>query len=90
MSGSRSGLLDLGLEGVEPLLQKESGSARFGAKVAPSLKRADPCFTNSVTRSVCRAKCSNILQDTSLLLRGKSYSRKGVLIMGIMIEREMA
>ncbi len=50
------------LEGVEPLLQKESRSASFGAKVAPSLKRADTSFMNSVTGSVCRAKCSNFLQ----------------------------
>ncbi len=68
MSGSRSGLLDPGLEGVKPLLQKESRSASFGTKVAPSLKRVDPSFMNSVTGSVCRAKCSNILQDNSIAL----------------------
>jgi hypothetical protein len=37
------------LEAVELLLQKESGSASFGAKVAPSLNGADPSFMNSVT-----------------------------------------
>ncbi len=36
------------LKGVEPLLQKESGSASFGAKVAPSLNGVDPSFVNSV------------------------------------------
>jgi hypothetical protein len=54
------------LEGVEPFLQKESRSASFGAKVAPSLERADTSFMNSVTGSVCRAKCSNFLQDTAV------------------------
>ncbi len=64
MSGSESCLLDLGLiKGVDPLVQRESRSASFGAKVAPSLQRVDPSFMNSVTGSVCRAKCSNILQD---------------------------
>jgi hypothetical protein len=29
------------VEGVEPLLQKESGMASFGAKVAPSLNGLD-------------------------------------------------
>ncbi len=64
MSGSRLGLLDLGLiKGVDPLVQRESRSAIFGAKVAPSLQRADPSFMNSVTAYTCRANCSNILQD---------------------------
>jgi hypothetical protein len=36
------------LKGVEPLLQKESGSASFGAKMAPSLNGVDPSFVNSV------------------------------------------
>jgi hypothetical protein len=38
----------------------------FGVKVVPSLNGADPSFMNSVTGSVCRAKCSNILQDTRI------------------------
>jgi hypothetical protein len=66
MSGSSSGLLDKVLKGMEPLLQKESRSTSFGAKVAPCLKRADPSFMNSVTGSVCRAECSNTLQDIML------------------------
>ncbi len=53
------------LEGVEPFLKKESGSACFAAKVASSLKRVEPSFMNSVTGSLCGAKYSNILQDTS-------------------------
>ncbi len=65
MSGSRSGLLDLGLiKGVEMHVQMETGSTCFVEKVAPSLQRADLSFMNSVTGSICRAKCSNILQDT--------------------------
>ncbi len=56
------------LERVELLLQKESGAASFGAKVAPSLKRVDPSFMKPVTGSISRAKCSNILQDKSYLL----------------------
>jgi hypothetical protein len=32
---------------VELLLQKESGLASFGTKVAPSLNGADPSFVNS-------------------------------------------
>jgi hypothetical protein len=63
MGGSGSHLLDPGLiKGVESLVQRESGSASFGTKVVPSLQRADPTFMNSVTGSVCIAKCSNILQ----------------------------
>jgi hypothetical protein len=52
------------LERVEPLLQKESGLASFGTKVAPSLNGEEMSFMNSVTGSACRAKCSDILQDT--------------------------
>ncbi len=63
MSGSRSGLLDLGLEWWKRFSKRKADPASFGAKVAPSLNRADPSFMNSVTGSVCRAKCSNILQD---------------------------
>ncbi len=57
MSGSGSGLLDLGLiKGAELLVQGESRSASFGEKVAPSLQRVDSSFMNSITGSVCRAK----------------------------------
>ncbi len=31
------------------------------------LNGADPSFINSLTGSVCRAKCSNILQDINIL-----------------------
>jgi hypothetical protein len=68
MNGAESSLLDPVLRGVEPLLQKESRSAGFGAKVAPSLNGADLSFVNSVTGSACRAKCSNILHDTCIEL----------------------
>jgi hypothetical protein len=63
MSRSRLGYRIRLLEGVELLIQMESRSANFGAKLGPSLNGADPSFINSVTGSVCRAKCSNILQD---------------------------
>ncbi len=42
MSQSRSKLLDPEFRGVEPLFQKESGSAIFGAKVVPSLNGVNP------------------------------------------------
>jgi hypothetical protein len=56
------------LERVELPRQKESGAASFGAKVAPFLKRADLSFMKPVTGSICRSKCSNIVQDKSYLL----------------------
>jgi hypothetical protein len=34
------------LKGLEPLLQKESGSASFGTKVVPSLNGVDLNFMN--------------------------------------------
>ncbi len=64
MSRSGSGYWIWFLEGVEPLIQMESRLANFGAKLAPSSNGVDPSFMNSVTGSVCRAKCSNILQDS--------------------------
>ncbi len=48
------------------LFKGKSGSACYGAKMAPCLWRADPSFRNSVTGSGSRAKCSNILQDKHL------------------------
>ncbi len=48
------------LEVVEPLLQKESGSASFGTKVVPSLNGVDPSFMNSVTGSACREQSAQI------------------------------
>jgi hypothetical protein len=71
MSGSRLGLLDLVLEGVELLLQRKADPASFGTKVGPNLNGADPSFINSVTGSICRAKCSNILQDILITVRYK-------------------
>ncbi len=61
------------IEGVELLVQKESGSASFGTKVVPFLQRADTSFMNSVTGSVCRAKCSNILQDIFKIVIDSEY-----------------
>ncbi len=36
---------------MDPLVKRESGSASFGAKVAPCLWRAGPSFMNSVIGS---------------------------------------
>ncbi len=72
------------MKGVDQLVKRESGSAHFGAKVAPCLWRADPSFMNSITGSGMQirvmnsvtgsgyvAKCSNILQDKYLPPCGK-------------------
>ncbi len=64
------------IEGVELLVQKESISASVGAKVVPSLQRADPSYISSVTGSICRAKCSHILQDISTGHRSKIVDTK--------------
>ena len=37
------------IEGMELLVQKESESASFGAKVVPSLQRVDPSFMKLAT-----------------------------------------
>ncbi len=63
MSRSGSGYWIWFLEGVEPLIHGESGSANFGAKLVLSLNGTVLSFMNSVAGSVCRAKCLNILQD---------------------------
>ncbi len=73
MSQSGSGYWIQFLEGVEPLIQRESGSANFGTKLAPSLNGADLSFMNSVTGSICRAKCSNILQDIIKKMKCSEY-----------------
>jgi hypothetical protein len=52
MSQSGSKILDpVFKRGVELLLQKESGSASFGTKVASSLNGVDLSFINSVAGS---------------------------------------
>ncbi len=50
---------------MDKLVKRESGSASFGAKVAPYLWSADLSSRNSVAGSGSRAKCSNILQDSA-------------------------
>ncbi len=67
MSQSGSGYWIRFLEGLEPLIQMESRSTNFGTKLAPSLNGADLSFVNSVTGSVCRAKCSNTVQDITVI-----------------------
>ena len=62
MSRSGTGLLDPVLWGWSRFSKRKADPSSIGAKVAPSLNGADPSFMNSVTGSVCRAKCSNILQ----------------------------
>jgi hypothetical protein len=66
MSRSGSGKLDPVLEGVELLFDQKGGSASFGAKIAMSLNGVNLGCMNSITRSTCRAKCSNILHDKVL------------------------
>jgi len=66
MNQSGSGKQDSNLEGVELLFHQKGGSASFGAKMALSLNGVDPSCMNSITGSICRAKCSNILQDRRL------------------------
>jgi hypothetical protein len=58
--------------------------ASFGVKVVPSLNGADPSFMNSVTGSVCRAKCSNILQDIIL-----SVVRQRVVMLSVFMMRDI-
>jgi hypothetical protein len=68
MSQSGSGKLDPDLEGVELLFHQKGGSASFGAKVVLPLNGVDLSFTNSITGSTSRAKCSNILHDKPIIL----------------------
>ncbi len=63
MSRSGSGKPDPVLEGMELLFHQKGGSDSFGAKMMLSLNGVDPGCMNSITRSTCRAKCSNILHD---------------------------
>ncbi len=51
------------LKGVEPLVQKGKRIGQFLRQSNAFLEGIDPSFMNSVTGSICRAKCSNILQD---------------------------
>ncbi len=67
MSRSRSCKPDQDLEGVELLFHQKGESASFGAKMALSLNGVDPGCMNPITVSTCRAKCSNILHDSTLL-----------------------
>jgi hypothetical protein len=53
------------LEGVELLFHQKGVSASFGANMSLSLNGVDLSCMNSITGSTCRAKCSNILHDTS-------------------------
>jgi hypothetical protein len=50
---------------VELLFHRKGGSASFGAKMPLSLNGVDLSCMNSITGSTCRAKYSNILDDTS-------------------------
>ncbi len=53
MSQSRSGKLDLDLEGVELLFHQKGGSGSFGAKMVLSLNGVDPGCMNPITESTC-------------------------------------
>ncbi len=65
MSQSGSDKPDPDLEGVELVFHQKGGSASFGTNVALSLNGVDASCMNSITRSTCRAKCSNILMPKS-------------------------
>ncbi len=52
-----------GRKGGSSYSQRKADPLTFGTKMAPYLSGADLSFSNSVTGSVKRAKCSNILQD---------------------------
>jgi hypothetical protein len=67
MSRSGSGKPDPDLEGVELLFHQKGESASFGTKMALSLNGVDPGYMSPITVSTCRAKCSNILHDSTLL-----------------------
>ncbi len=67
MSKSRSGQLNPDIEGVELLFHQNGGSASFGTKMALSLNGVDLSCMNSITGSICRAKCSKILHDNYVL-----------------------
>jgi len=66
MSQFRSGKPEPVLEWVEFLFDQKGGSASFGAKITMSLNGVNLGCMNSITRSTCRAKCSNILHDKVL------------------------
>ncbi len=69
MSGSGSVLLDPGLIKGWSCLSKGKADLPVLVQSGAFLQRADPSFMNSVTGSVCRAKCSNVLQDFTHILR---------------------
>jgi len=58
-----------GRKGGSAYSQRKVDQLIFGAKMVPYLWRADLSLRNSVTGSGSRAKCSDILQDTSLFCR---------------------
>ncbi len=67
MSRSGSVKLEPDLEGMELLFHQKGESDSFGTKMALSLNGVDPGCMNPITGSTCRAKCSNILHDSTLL-----------------------
>jgi hypothetical protein len=64
-SQSRLGKPDPELEGVELFFHLKGGRTSFGAKVVLSFNGVDLSCINSITGSTCRAKCSNILNDST-------------------------
>jgi len=68
MSRSVSGKPDPDLEGVELLFHQKGGSASFGTKIALSLNGVDRSCMNLITGGAWRAKCSNILHDSSTVV----------------------
>ncbi len=68
MSRSVSGKPDPDLEGAQLLFHQKGGSASFGTKIALSLNGVDPGCMNPITGSTCRAKCSNIFHDSTIVV----------------------
>ncbi len=60
------------------LFHRKGGSASFGAKMLLSLNGADLSCMNSITGSTCRAKYSNILDDTSGMVRYREDLKKHI------------
>jgi hypothetical protein len=58
---------------VELLFHQKGGSASFGAKMVLSLNGVDPSCMNSITGLTCRAKCLNILHDTTIEALVKTF-----------------
>jgi hypothetical protein len=74
-----------GRKGGSTYSQRKVDLLIFGAKIVLYLWRTDPSFRNSVTGSGSRAKCSNILQDTTHKTFLGQFSPISVLIIEMVV-----